>query len=96
MPRKTLYHYTDKDGAKGIASSGKIWQSEFPKDAVYGNGTYLTDMSPNKYSKQQIAKNLWDGSSNQVKQVIQSGKTDYVIPVKIPQNQVKVVVSYFN
>lgn len=55
-----LYHYTNKDGTKGIVGSGYIKQSRRSgsnDDAVAGDGTYLTSMSPEDHTKEEILEN---------------------------------------
>ena len=89
-----LYHYTDREGAKGIASNRMIYKSSAPKDAVYGDGTYLTDKSPIKHSKLQIAQANWDGAIQFADTVVDSGRTDFVFTVRIKRNSVQLVVSY--
>ena len=56
---KTLYHYTNKKGMKGIVDSKKLnpsLKANNPKDARYGNGQYLSDIKPESYSPAQLAK----------------------------------------
>ena len=53
-----VYHYSNSAGMSGIKNSGCIRQStDIEYDAILGAGVYLTTMSPNSYSKEQIAKN---------------------------------------
>ena len=55
-----LYHYTDVNAAASINSSKLIYQStDTIKDAVWGKGTYFTDMDPNNHTAKQIAQNNW-------------------------------------
>lgn len=56
---KTLYHYTNEKGMDGIIDSQKLnpsLKANNPKDARYGNGQYLSDISPETYSPAQLAK----------------------------------------
>ena len=58
-----LYHYTNFDAATSIKSSKLINQStDTIKDAVWGEGTYFTDMDPNNHTAKEIAFNNWGGS----------------------------------
>ena len=58
-----LYHYTDVDAAASIESSRLIYQSaDTMRDAVWGQGTYFTDMAPNNHTVQEIAYNNWPSS----------------------------------
>lgn len=44
-----MYHYADDAGLKGILSSRQLNASLkklSPKDARYGNGQYLSDITP--------------------------------------------------
>ena len=61
MGKITLYHYTNRDGYDAIRRTKKILKSEGPGDAAFGNGVYLTDMSPFAGSKATIAKGNYDG-----------------------------------
>ena len=46
---KVYYHYTNDDGAKGILEDGVIKESDpADGDAIYGRGTYLNQMSPQR------------------------------------------------
>ena len=56
-----FYYYTDDEGSKNIIRSGKILASlTFSgTDAAYGNGVYLTKLSPETSSKNKIAMNNW-------------------------------------
>lgn len=56
---KTLYHYTNEDGLKGILESNSIKPSlkeKNPKDARYGDGQYFTDIEPNTKTNAQISR----------------------------------------
>jgi hypothetical protein len=62
-----LYHYTDKNGALGIAKSKRINSSKnTTTDAVYGKGVYLTSMSPTA-GKKNILKNNYDDAIDSTK-----------------------------
>lgn len=55
---KTLYHYTDDAGLKGILNSRQLNASLkelSPKDARYGNGQYLSDITPGTRSCAQLS-----------------------------------------
>lgn len=81
-----LYHYTNKDGIKGIASSGEIAASTDTKnDAAYGPGTYATKHGPEN-SKSQIAKNNYDGLWTQQES---SGKVDHCVEFKVSVSKVE-------
>jgi len=57
--RITLYHYTNRAGARGIMTSGVINQSTGPRDAAFGPGVYATTLPPSS-SKCAIAENNYD------------------------------------
>ena len=56
---KTLYHYTNEKGMNGIVDSkqlnSSLKESNF-KDARYGNGQYLSDITPDSKSPAQLSK----------------------------------------
>lgn len=56
---KTLYHYTNEKGMKGITESNQLnpsLKANNPKDARYGNGQYLSDINPKSVTPTQLAK----------------------------------------
>jgi RHS repeat-associated protein len=56
---KTLFHYTDEAGMKGIRESGKLspsLKSVNPTDARYGNGQYLFDIAPGTKSCAELSR----------------------------------------
>jgi hypothetical protein len=72
-----------------IIASGEIRQSEVKHgDAVMGNGTYLTQLDPS-ISKQEVAKNNYDGDTNYWKSQIKADKTEAVIEVKFRKDEVQ-------
>ena len=80
----TYYHYTDKDSANEIISSGRIMQStDTRNDAVFGQGTYMTRIPPDT-SKSAIAMNNYDGQRGYHFQKVNAGKTDVAIELKLP------------
>ena len=61
-----FYHYTDDEGAENIIRTGTILASvQLIENAgtAFGNGVYLTALSPETSTKQQIAKNNWQNIS---------------------------------
>ncbi len=59
------YHYTDRSGMKGILASGKINSSlDTKKDAVKGEGVYLTEMPPSTPSEKLLQNNYDNGTIN--------------------------------
>jgi HYD1 signature containing ADP-ribosyltransferase len=55
---RTLWHYTDAVGQRGIILSHKLWASlkeRDPRDARYGNGQYLSDLSPGTKTCAQLS-----------------------------------------
>lgn len=84
----TVYHHTSKAGAKAILKSGRIKQSDSGKgDAVFGNGTYVTRMGPQK-SKDEIAKNNYDGATKYWEDHRDQGKADVALEIKLPRNKI--------
>ena len=85
----TYYHHTDKDSAAKILESQKILQSEEKHgDAVKGDGAYLNQLGPST-SKYAVAKNNFDGCTQQWKDKIQDGKADVVFEMKLPKERVQ-------
>eukprot|EP00918_Siedleckia_nematoides_P097632 GHVU01213887.1.p1 GENE.GHVU01213887.1~~GHVU01213887.1.p1 ORF type:complete len:131 (+),score=23.49 GHVU01213887.1:142-534(+) len=88
--KKTVYHYTDARGAKGIQKSGQIKKStDTTLDAAFGPGVYVTDMRPDKHTKSEIAQNNYDGAASHWKGQQKQGKTDYVVKLSVPASQVQ-------
>ncbi len=57
--RRTLFHYTDEAGLKGILGSGHILPSLLinrPTDAKYGEGVYLTDIQPGTKTGAELSR----------------------------------------
>ena len=81
VPRTTitLYHYTTREGLKGIIKDKKINQSlAGARDAVFGSGVYFTQLTP-EFGTRQIAKNNFDGSN--ITNVVKAGKLGYFIEI---------------
>jgi len=64
-----MFHYTDEVGLNGILSSGKLnpsLRSVNPNDARYGNGQYLSDISPGTMTNSQLSRAFlnvpWQGA----------------------------------
>ena len=58
---QTLFHYTTEEGQKGILDSGQLnpsLKSVNPSDARYGNGQYLTDITPGSKTGPQLSRAL--------------------------------------
>ncbi|MFE0736647.1 HYD1 signature containing ADP-ribosyltransferase family protein [Streptomyces sp. NPDC058855] len=58
-PPETLIHYTDEAGMNGIVGSRKLNASTkeaSPKDAYYGDGQYLSDISPGTKRCAQLSR----------------------------------------
>ena len=75
------YHYTTKSGAEAINKSKKINKSrqhDSVDDAALGDGCYFTNMDPDNYTKEQIAKDCWE---NVAQQALDAGKMDWVVKV---------------
>jgi hypothetical protein len=56
---RTLFHYTDEAGLKGIRESGQLnpsLRSVNPSDARYGNGQYLSDIAPGTKTPAQLSR----------------------------------------
>ena len=58
-----LFHYTNKTAKQAIDKSGYIKKStDTQRDAILGQGVYLTSMTPNN-SSQSVLKNNYDGAA---------------------------------
>ncbi len=58
---KSLYHYTNEGGMKGITSSGELRPSLWyagTKDVRYGNGQYLSDIMPGARTPAQLSRDF--------------------------------------
>ena len=85
----TYYHHTDPNSAVKIMESQKIRQSKVKHgDAVKGDGAYLTKLGPSN-SKHEVAKNNFDGYTNQWQGKMKEGKTDVVFEMKLPKKKVQ-------
>ena len=83
----TYYHHTDPNSAVKIMESQKIRQSKVKHgDAVKGDGAYLTKLGPSN-SKHEVAKNNFDGYTNQWQGKMKEGKTDVVFEMKLPKKK---------
>ena len=88
----TLYHYTDNDSLEKIKISGLIKASTAESTvgrAYFGSGTYLTSKSPEKHSKEDLAKNNHDFWKSFQAKKIRDGKLDWYVEVKIPKSDAK-------
>ena len=80
----TLYHYSDKDGYNAILKEKNILKSEYFKgDAIFGEGVYLTSLSPEGHDKEEILKNNYGRVTSSVE-----NKADYVFEFEIPMSKV--------
>ncbi|WP_345817842.1 HYD1 signature containing ADP-ribosyltransferase family protein (plasmid) [Paraburkholderia sp. PREW-6R] len=55
----TLYHYTNESGMNGIIDSGSLnpsLKALNPNDVRYGNGQYLSDISPDTLTPAQLSR----------------------------------------
>lgn len=79
------YHYTTPQAAEEIRRTGVIKKSSKKakrRDAVYGDGVYLTQMNPTA-SRQWIALNNYDGMTQNVNAAISSGEHCSVFYAKL-------------
>ena len=86
VPRTTitLYHYTTREGLKGIIKDKKINQSlAGARDAVFGSGVYFTQLTP-EFGTRHIGKNNFNGAN--VTQIVTAGKLDYFIEIEFSKS----------
>ncbi|KAL3843268.1 hypothetical protein ACJMK2_021210 [Sinanodonta woodiana] len=84
------FHYTSKEGMKGIAMSGQINASVAGKkdDVTFGaHKVYMTPRHPEKNTRLEIAKNNYDGSPDYAKSKLPS--TEYAIGFNAKDIQAK-------
>ncbi|MGQ0467491.1 MAG: RHS repeat-associated core domain-containing protein [Sporichthyaceae bacterium] len=55
-PARSLFHYTDEAGQKGIQASGEMTASTGAKNARHGSGQYFTDMAPEQIGARTISQ----------------------------------------
>jgi len=74
---EVYYHYTDPESGLSIINSRVIKKStkkaKRRDDARYGEGVYLTKMSPSA-SRYEIAFNNYDGRNPNIRRIIDSGE----------------------
>ncbi|XP_020901062.1 uncharacterized protein LOC110239669 [Exaiptasia diaphana] len=82
---KTLYHYTDKDGAEGIQNSGVIKESRPERaDAVYGPGVYLTDLPPSTPNNILLVNNYGNAPKEN-----DANNVSHAVEIKVPPNKMQ-------
>ena len=81
-----LYHYTTCTNYARIMSSGVIQQSQDRK--YYPAGTYLTGLSLNMFTKEEITKRIWGKASNKR---LGEGSMNCHVHVRIPTNDPNLV-----
>jgi len=82
-----FYHYTDEKGAKNIVRTGRIMASlKFVArgDVAHGNGVYLTMLSPDTASKEEVAMNNWMKKSPEY-----INKTKNYFVIEIPNSDIE-------
>ena len=99
-----LYHYTDFNGAQGILNSNLTIRQSTNKadgataftntDAMFGEGTYLTDKCPTRHSKLDIAKDIWVNPDKFHNRMVKEGRTDFVFIIIIQKRLVQEKVKY--
>jgi RHS repeat-associated protein len=62
--RTTLIHYTSESGYRSIMGKPELWASTGTKNARYGHGQYLTDITPEmigsgELTRYQVARRLY-------------------------------------
>jgi HYD1 signature containing ADP-ribosyltransferase len=77
-----LYHYTDEGAFHSIKREGVIRAGTMNK---FGVGVYLTDLDPEEYTREQVAKaNYGVGAQRN----LERGRLDYHIPILISSHEV--------
>ena len=98
---QTLYHYTNEAGLNGILKEGKLnpsLKAINPSDVRYGNGQYLSDISPGTMAPAKLSRafinNPFQGRKFTHYLEIKTGDLDvirgrrgvYVVPNEVPLN----------
>ena len=80
----TLYNYTSYEGAKGIEKTKIIKSSlqEGGRDARFGSGVYFNDMSPEDFTRSDVANNNYQRPNAKK-------KLAYCVIVTMPENLVR-------
>ncbi|XP_057304942.1 uncharacterized protein LOC130641933 [Hydractinia symbiolongicarpus] len=88
MQRKMIriQHFTRELFAKQINLSKCVEMSTGQTHARHGSGSYWTSLHPAEYDKQAIAENNYDSNGSMQSRLINMGKLDWVVEVKIPIN----------
>ena len=84
----TLYHYTNIEGRLGIAQTGCINPSGGGRDAVFGEGVYLTSIPPTESKIKIVANNWGSQQEQQLIKVVKEGRVDFVVEIQIPTHLV--------
>lgn len=83
MP-ETVYHYTTRRRARAIERSGYIRSSR--NNVAFGPGVYATKMNPTEFSREDIARNNYDGSSDiHFLRALAQGKINCAIRLRVPK-----------
>ncbi|KXJ27911.1 uncharacterized protein LOC110232929 [Exaiptasia diaphana] len=82
---KTLYHYTDEEGAEGIQNSGVIKESRSERgDAAFGSGVYLNDLPPSTPDNELLVNN-YDSAPKET----DANNVSHVVEIKVPQDKMQ-------
>jgi HYD1 signature containing ADP-ribosyltransferase len=77
-----LYHYTDEEAFHSIKREGVIRTGTMNK---YGVGVYLTDLDPEEYTREEVAKSNYGAGAQHN---LEGGRLDHHIPIFISSNEV--------
>jgi hypothetical protein len=106
---KSLYHYTDKSGMNSIIDSNKLNPSlkqNNPLDVRYGNGQYLSDITPGTKTSAQLSRNFINNPFHSSKYtnyveidvtdltVIKGREGVYLVPNEKPLDLTNRIISY--
>ncbi|XP_046565404.1 uncharacterized protein LOC124274127 [Haliotis rubra] len=89
-----FYHYTDEEGKNAIVQSMTVKQSRKKPgdgDVAFGEGVYGTTMDPDDFSKQEVARNNYDGAPGFWEDLMDIGRVDFAIKILLPVSEVKFV-----
>ena len=85
-----LYHYTTEKCKEKILQEGVIRRTSISDtDALFGKGVYLTEMNPDEFEKDEIAKNNW--GPNGYRKKMRQGNADSYVKVSIPEKDRNII-----
>ena len=86
-----VYHYTSKAGAEAIERTklilGSAKTASGGGDAHFGNGVYVTDLPPDKVTKDDLVLNNYDDNDPaalKINRELHGHKVEWVVVIELP------------